>query len=69
MWIMPGRSRQSKVRRPGIKQKDDRYRSSYNHYGIAESLLWPFRYDGALKSISLDAALAYEQSRIDQDAL
>lgn len=50
-----------------LKQKDDRYRSSYNRYSISESLLAIPIHDGALKSISLDAALAYEQSRIDQD--
>lgn len=50
-----------------LKQKDDRYRSSYNRFATAHTLtLTPLR-EGILRSLNLDVALAYEASRIEQD--
>ena len=49
-----------------LKQKDDTYKSSYNRLSMSQSLLLTPKRDGFLKSLSLDAAVAYEWSRIEQ---
>ncbi len=50
-----------------LKQKDDSYRSSYNRFSMSHSLLLtPTKKSGFWKSLNLDAAVAYEHSRIDQ---
>lgn len=49
-----------------LKQKDDNYKSSYNRFGMTHSLLLSPGKESALKSLSLDMALAYEWSKIEQ---
>lgn len=49
-----------------LKQKDDNYKSSYNRFGMTHSLLLSPGKESALKSLSLDIALAYEWSKIEQ---
>lgn len=49
-----------------LKQKDDNYKSSYNRFGMTHSLLLSPGKVSALKSLSLDIALAYEWSKIEQ---
>lgn len=49
-----------------LKQKDDNYKSSYNRFGMTHSLLLSTGKESALKSLSLDIALAYEWSKIEQ---
>lgn len=49
-----------------LKQKDDNYKSSYNRLSMTHSLLLTPKAAGFFKSLSLDAALAYEWSRIEQ---
>lgn len=49
-----------------LKQKDDNYKSSYNRFGMIHSLLLSPGKESALKSLSLDIALAYEWSKIEQ---
>lgn len=49
-----------------LKQKDDNYKSSYNRFGMIHSLLLSPGKVSALKSLSLDIALAYEWSKIEQ---
>lgn len=49
-----------------LKQKDDNYKSSYNRFGMTHSLLLSPEKESALKSLSLDIALAYEWSKIEQ---
>lgn len=49
-----------------LKQKDDNYKSSYNRFGMTHSLFLSPGKESALKSLSLDIALAYEWSKIEQ---
>lgn len=49
-----------------LKQKDDSYKSSYNRFSMSHSLLLTPQRQSFFKSLSLDAALAYEWSCIKQ---
>lgn len=49
-----------------LKQKDDNYKSSYNRFSMSHSLLLTPQHDSFFKSLSLDAAVAYEWSKIEQ---
>lgn len=49
-----------------LKQKDDSYKSSYNRFSMSHSLLLSPQAKTFFKSLSLDMAVAYEWSRIEQ---
>ncbi len=49
-----------------LKQKDDRYKSSYNRFSITQSLLLTPEKQSFFKSLNLDFAAAYEASKIEQ---
>lgn len=49
-----------------LKQKDDNYKSNYNRFSMSHSLLLTPQHDSFFKSLSLDAAVAYEWSKTEQ---
>ncbi len=50
-----------------MKQRADRYKSSYNHWSMSQSLLFTPKPGAVLQSLNLDLAMSYERSLIEQD--
>lgn len=50
-----------------LKQKDDHYRSNYNHLSMSHSLLLTPSTNKFFKSANLDLAVSYERNSIQQD--
>lgn len=49
-----------------LKQKDDNYKSSYNHFSMSHSFLLSPNTNIVFKSLNLDMAMSYEWSKIEQ---
>ena len=52
-----------------LKNKDDRYESSYNRFSFSNSLALNFTNNKIIKSLNFDAAVSYEASKIEQNKL
>ena len=52
-----------------LKNKDDRYESSYNRFSFSNSLALNFTNSKIIKSLNFDAAVSYETNEIEQDKL
>ena len=52
-----------------LKNKDDRYKSSYNRFGFTSSLALNFINNKIFRAINFDASLSYETNKIEQNRL